>query len=231
MSILRVKGLTAKYGRRLAIDKLDLDIDSGEVVGFLGPNGAGKTTTLKSIMGLLPSKFVEIKIDEFLLKTQFEQAMKNIVFMSDNNIFYSYLTGFQNINFYAKFYGRTKSDVLEAIEQVGLKSRMHDKVKTYSLGMKQRLALARCICINPKIIIMDEPFNGVDLSGVRFIKDLVIKLSQNNNTAFLISSHNLHELQNICTRFVIIKDGIVLDNIQKTDTLDLESKYLQLMGH
>jgi ABC-2 type transport system ATP-binding protein len=228
MSTLKVSGLTKVYKKIKAVDNINFESESGQVVGLIGHNGAGKTTILKCIMGLLPCKFDSIKIENYSIKAEFENAMQNIIFMPDSSIFYSYLTGFQNLSFYAKLYHKTKQDILDALDKVDLIKQMDNKVKTYSLGMKQRLSLARLICIQPKVVLMDEPFNGVDISGIYLIKKIVAQMRE-SGSAFLISSHNLHELCAVCDKLVLLKNGKNLGELDpKSD--DIENVYLKKMN-
>lgn len=227
---MQISSLTKKYGSRLALNNINLQVESGEIVGLLGSNGAGKTTMLKCIMGMLPCSFEQLTVRGNCIKQSFHLAMQDIVLMSDKNMFYEHLSGFDNLYFFAKMYGKTKDNLYKIVEQVGLKDRIKDKVRSYSLGMTQRLSLARCLLISPKIIIMDEPFNGIDIVGVDFMIKTIREISQKDNTSFFISSHNLAEMQGLCTRFVLMKEGNIVGDVQNTDVLDIKSIYLEKMG-
>lgn len=221
-----IKKLYKTFRKRVALNNVDLSLGENQVVGLLGQNGAGKTTLLKSIMGRLNCKFETIDIGGHCIKYDYAKAMQDIVFMSDHNIFYKHLSGYDNLKFLADIYKKPKDEILKIVEQVNLSDRIYDNVSQYSLGMCQRLSLARCILISPKVIIMDEPFNGIDIIGVHFMKQIITKLSKENNISFLISSHNVSELQEICTRFLIINHGNIIHDTP-SDGVDIEQIYLQ----
>jgi len=228
--VLKVEKLNKKIGNRTILTDISFKLDKGEIVGFVGPNGAGKTTTLKCIMGLLRSQYDSIQIGDVSLKTDFENAIQNIVYMSDSNVFFNKLSAFDNLSLLQGFYKKTKDDIKKSLEQVGLGQRMHDKVATYSFGMKQRLALAKCFCISPKVIIMDEPFNGVDISGVAELRNIIKSLA-NMGATLLISSHNMAELVQVCDRMIVINDGKILGELQNDkDPNSMESKFLDMTG-
>lgn len=206
--ILELENLTKTYGQRRAVDNVSLTVNAGEVYGFIGPNGAGKTTTIRLIVGLAAISSGEIRVCGYSIKKDFENAMRNIGGIIENPELYDYLTGMQNLELFAGLYkGITKEQIYKVITLVGLENRIHDRVRKYSLGMRQRLGIAQSLLHSPKILILDEPTNGLDPSGIREMRDLLKKLAHQQGVAIFISSHILSEMQLICDRAAIIDKG------------------------
>lgn len=210
MEVLEVKNINKKIGRREIIKDISFSIKAGEIFGFLGPNGAGKTTTIRMLVGLIaPSKGC-IKIMGHDIQKDKIEALRNVGCIVENPDMYNDLTGIQNLKFYADLYGDiSKERIDEVVELVGLKNRINDKVKKYSLGMKQRLGLGQAILSNPKLLILDEPTNGLDPIGMHDFREIVKDIAKKNSSAVFISSHILSEIEQICDSFAIIKDGVV----------------------
>lgn len=188
---------------------------AGEVLGFLGPNGAGKTTTIRMITGLMKVSSGEIIINGTNLKQDFEKAISQIGAIVENPELYKFLTGYENLMQAARLYkGVTKEKINQVVEMVGLKDHIHNKVKTYSLGMRQRLGIALCLLHDPKVLILDEPTNGLDPAGIKEIRHYLRKLAHENNLAILVSSHLLSEMEMMCDRIAIIQNGKLV-NIQR----------------
>ena len=214
--VLRVENLSKKFGKRLVLNNVSFSIAKGEIVGFVGPNGAGKTTVMKCCMGLLKQLSGEILICGKSVRTQFEQAVANISYMSDSAIFYDYLSGYDNLKMYAKLYGTYDPAKLEEIiRYVGMEDRMHDPVKSYSLGMKQRMSLVLAVLNEPMIVLMDEPMNGLDPEGVILLRDFITQLAAEKKIAFFISSHNLNELDKVCERIITIQNGVIQNELNR----------------
>lgn len=212
---LQLKNVTKVIKGRKIIDDLSFSVQPGEVFGFLGPNGAGKTTTIRMIVGLMGITSGEILICGKNVKTDFEAALRNIGGIVENPELYKYLTGYQNLMQYARMVkGISKQKIDEIVAFVGLTERIHDKVKTYSLGMRQRLGLAQSLLHDPKIMILDEPTNGLDPAGIREIRDHLKKLTREKGMSVIVSSHLLSEMEMMCDRIAIIQDGKLV-NIQK----------------
>lgn len=206
--LLEVRNLSKTFGNRKVVNDLNLNVKQGEIYGFLGQNGAGKTTTIRMITGLIHPDLGSIKICGYDLKTNFKEAISNIGAIVEYPVFYSYLSAYDNLTLMANLIPKIKKErINEVLEIVGLKDRAKDKFKTYSLGMKQRLGIANALLNYPKLVILDEPTNGLDPQGIKDIKDIVIKLSKEHNITFFISSHLLHELEQICSTVGVIKDG------------------------
>ena len=205
MNVLEVTGLKKKLGKREIIKGINLSVKEGEIFGFLGPNGAGKTTTIRMLVGLIAPNEGEIKICGKDLQKNKEEALKNVGAVVENPELYKYLSGRENLMQIARIRKVSKDEVDSLIELVGLKDRIDDKVKKYSLGMKQRLGLAAALIGEPKLLILDEPTNGLDPSGIIDFREVVKKAAKERNMAVFISSHILSEVQNLCDRVASCK--------------------------
>jgi ABC-2 type transport system ATP-binding protein len=237
-SLLTTHGLKKAYDRRTVVDNLSLTVNKGDVYGFLGRNGQGKTTTIRMITGLIFPDAGEIIIDGHSLKTDFKSAISQIGAIVEGPSFFDYLSGYENLMLSANLLsGLHKKDAIkEVLEIVGLTSRAKDKVRTYSLGMKQRLGIANALLGNPKLIILDEPTNGLDPQGVREIKEMIIQLASERSITFFISSHLLHEVEQICNRVGIIDkgkllcEGSITELTQGSSKKSLEEMYFEITG-
>ncbi|GGA27472.1 ABC transporter ATP-binding protein [Paenibacillus physcomitrellae] len=210
--VVRIKGVSKKIGGKTLIDNLNLEIPAGQVYGFLGPNGAGKTTTIRMMVGLMSISQGDIFIGESSVKADFEGAMKQIGAIVENPEMYKFLTGYQNLLHYARMSpGVTKARIDEAVARVGLTNRIHEKVKTYSLGMRQRLGVAQAILHRPKLLVLDEPTNGLDPQGIRELRDYLRELAHHEGTTVFVSSHLLAEMELMCDTVAVIKQGKLVD--------------------
>ncbi|NFP92328.1 ABC transporter ATP-binding protein [Clostridium sporogenes] len=210
MEILQVENIHKKIGKREIIKDVSFSVKEGEIFGFLGPNGAGKTTTIRMMVGLIAPTKGRIKIMGHDIQKERIKALKNVGCIVENPDMYNDLTGMQNLKYYADLYGDiTKERINEVAELVGLKDRINDKVKKYSLGMKQRLGLGQAILSNPKLLILDEPTNGLDPIGMHEFREIVKDIAKKNNSAVFISSHILSEIEQICDHFEIINKGSI----------------------
>ena len=216
-AVLDVTGAYKNIGHNVIIKNLSLKLYEGDILGFIGENGAGKTTSIKLILGLQSLNKGSIKIMNYDIKQDFEKAIKNVGAIVENPDLYMYLSGYQNLNISAQIYNVPKKRVEEVIKLVGLEQRINDKVKKYSLGMRQRLGIAQAILHKPKLLILDEPMNGLDPSGIDELKTILKKLAQKEKMAIIISSHILSELENICNRICILSNGeIIKDDYLET---------------
>lgn len=210
--IIQMRDVTKRIGKRTIIDKLTLDLPRGEVFGFLGPNGSGKTTTIRMMVGLMSLTSGEIKIEGHNIENEYEQAIKHVGAIVENPEMYKYLTGYQNLIHYARMMpGVTEHRVKEVVSLVGLDARVHDKVRTYSLGMRQRLGVAQAVLHKPRLLILDEPTNGLDPAGIRELRDYLRKLAKDEGIAVFVSSHLLSEMELMCDRVAIIQNGKLID--------------------
>src|SRR5574340_538459 len=205
--VLRTRNLSKQYGKRLAVDKLNLEVHRGEIFGFLGPNGAGKTTTIRMALGLIAptSGTVEI-LGQDVFKHR-SKVLPRVGALVETPALYTYLSGRNNLKAVASVLGGVPKARLDAVlDLVGLGIRQKDRVRTYSLGMKQRLGVAIALLQDPDVLILDEPANGLDPAGIVEMRDLMHRLAAEGKTVF-ISSHLLTEVQQICTRVAIINLG------------------------
>lgn len=206
--VLQLKNVKKTIGRKEIIKGITFDVYPGEVFGFLGPNGAGKTTTIRMLVGLMSITDGEVIIKGTNIAKNFEQAVGHIGGIVENPEMYKFLTGYQNLVHYARMVkGVTKERILEVTELVGLGKRINDKVKTYSLGMRQRLGIAQALLHSPSILILDEPTNGLDPAGIREVRDYVRELAREEGLAVIVSSHLLSEMEMMCDRIGIIQNG------------------------
>lgn len=209
--LIETINLNKFYGKKKAIDNLNLIVEEGDVYGFLGPNGSGKTTTIRMLTGLIFPSSGEIKINGYDIVKDRERALEQIGAVVENPSYYPYLSGYDNLRLLAYFYPKLhKSKIDEVLEIVKLNDRSKDKVKTYSLGMKQRLGIAMALLANPKLIILDEPTNGLDPMGIKEVRELVKKLARERNITFFISSHFLSEVEQMCSKVAILQNGELL---------------------
>lgn len=209
MKVLEIKGVKKKLGKREIIKGIDLSVEEGEIFGFLGPNGAGKTTTIRMLVGLIAPNDGDISICGYNVQKEKEKALNNVGAVVETPELYKYLSGRENLMQIARIRGISKEEIQKLIETVGLKDRIDDKVRKYSLGMKQRLGLAAALIGNPKLLILDEPTNGLDPSGIMDFREVVRKSAKERGMAVFISSHILSEVQTLCDRVAFIDDGVI----------------------
>ncbi|WP_333888064.1 ABC transporter ATP-binding protein [Clostridium sp.] len=205
--LLETLNLTKEYKNQKAVDNLNISVYEGDVYGFLGPNGAGKSTTIKSILGLIKPTSGEVFINGYNAASERDKAISRIGAMVEAPCFYGDLSGYTNLLMMANLHGVPKKRVDEVLEMVGMTSAKNKDVSKYSLGMKQRLGIARAFLNNPNIVILDEPTNGLDPQGIKEIRELIQNLSQKYKVTFMISSHILSEIEMVCNRIGIIKKG------------------------
>lgn len=205
--ILVLDNVCKSFGGRPIVKNISFSVREGEVFGFLGPNGAGKTTTIKMILGLLSIDSGTITIGGHDIEKEFEAAMKQISGIVENPDMYPYLSGYDNLRLQARACGAHPRRIDEVTRLVGMQMRIHDKFKSYSLGMKQRLGVAQALLHDPKIMILDEPTNGLDPAGIKEFRDLLRSLAHERGLAVLVSSHILQEMQLMCDTVGIISNG------------------------
>jgi ABC-2 type transport system ATP-binding protein len=204
---LKINGLSKRYGERLVVDHLDLEIRRGEVFGFLGPNGAGKTTTIRMVLGLIRPTDGAVQILGHDLATNRADVLPRVGALVEQPALYNYLSGRDNLRAIGLTLGGvSEARIDEVLELVALMGRDNDRVKTYSLGMKQRLGVAMALLNNPELLVLDEPANGLDPAGIVEMRDLMRSLATQGKTVF-ISSHVLSEVRQICDRVAILNQG------------------------
>lgn len=209
MNVLEVKNVKKDIGKREIIKGISFNVKEGEVFGFIGPNGAGKTTTIRMLVGLIAPNSGTISIMGHDIQNEREKALSYIGSVVENPELYDYLTGRENLNQIARIRKVHKQDIEEIIEIIGLKDRIDDKVKKYSLGMKQRLGLGIALLSKPKILILDEPTNGLDPTGIIDFRKIIKKVAKETNSAVFISSHILSEIQHLCDSAAFINNGVI----------------------
>lgn len=209
-TVLELKNVSKSFGKRKVIDNISLEVKEGEIYGFLGPNGSGKTTTIKMILRLIDMDKGIITVNGFDTKKQFEKAMECIGAIVENPDMYTYMTGRDNLKLHARIRNVDSKRIDEVLELVELKDRADEKVKKYSLGMKQRLGLAITLLHKPKVLILDEPTNGLDPAGIKKLRDILKEIAHKGNVAVFVSSHILAEMQLMCDKVAVIDNAKIV---------------------
>ncbi|MBO8164971.1 MAG: ABC transporter ATP-binding protein [Brevibacillus sp.] len=209
--VLSVAKLQKKLGGKTIIEDITFDVLAGEVFGFLGPNGAGKTTTIRMLTGLAFPDGGTIRIAGHSLTHDFPRAIRQVGCIVENPEMYKFLTGWENLEHFARMSGGISAErIEEVVHFVGLSEAINQKVKTYSLGMRQRLGIAQALLHKPKLLILDEPTNGLDPAGIRELRNFVRRLAEEEGLAVFVSSHLLSEIELMCDRVAIIHKGRVI---------------------
>jgi len=208
--VLVATNLTKVIGKRTIVDGVSFTINPGEVFGFLGPNGAGKTTTIRMLVGLIKPTTGNVTICGFDVRRDFEKALSNVGCIVENPDLYRFMTGRENLEHFARMLSLGASEVERVAELVSLAHRLDQRVGTYSLGMRQRLGIAQALLGKPKLLILDEPANGLDPAGIREIRELLRHLAHDREMAVFVSSHLLGEVELMCDRVAIIHKGQLL---------------------
>lgn len=210
--IVQLKNVTKVIKGKTLIDNVSLELFPGQITGFLGPNGAGKTTTIRLMTGLMHLTSGTITIEGASIADDYEKAIANVGVIVENPEMYKYMSGYKNLLHFSRMHnGVTKARIDEVINQVGLTKRIHEKVSTYSLGMRQRLGLAQALLHDPKFLILDEPTNGLDPAGIREFRTYLRKIALENNVSIFVSSHLLSEIELMCDRVAVIQNGKLID--------------------
>ncbi len=208
---MSVQGLRKTIGKREIIKGIDFSLKRGEVFGFLGPNGSGKTTTIRMLVGLIRPSAGTIQVCGYDLRTQFTKAIRHLGCIVENPELYGFLSGWDNLKYFARMLdGVDESRIHEVVRLVGLQARILDLVKTYSLGMRQRLGIAQALLSRPSVLILDEPTNGLDPAGIREMREFIRYLADHEGLTVFVSSHLLSEVQLLCDRVAIISKGKVI---------------------
>ncbi|AFQ45033.1 ABC transporter ATP-binding protein [Desulfosporosinus meridiei] len=224
-AVLELTNLSKTIKGKDIVKGINLTLQSSQIYGFLGPNGAGKTTTIRMIVGLIKPTQGTVKICGHSVAHEFVKALSNVGCIIESPDMYQYLTGMENL---LQFAGMNKTishqRIKDVIEMVGLKHRVNDKVSTYSLGMRQRLGIAQAIISKPKLLILDEPTNGLDPAGITEFRNLIRKLAYEEGMTVFVSSHILLEIQQMCDMVSIIKQGSVVKTANVQDLLQDNDK-------
>ena len=225
--IVELKNLSKTIKGKQIIKSLNLTFYPGQITGFLGPNGAGKTTTIRMMTGLMHPTAGEVIIDGVSLASNYEQAISKVGVIVENPEMYKFMTGYKNLVHFARMHeGVTKERIDEVIRQVGLEKRIHEKVSTYSLGMRQRLGLAQALLHRPKFLILDEPTNGLDPAGIREFRMYLRQIAETEGVSVMVSSHLLSEIELMCDRIAIIQNGALID-LREMDTVETSMYYIE----
>ena len=203
-SILKISNLTKKYGLLTAVSNLSFDIEKGSIYGILGPNGSGKSTTLGIVLNVVNKTAGDFSWFGGSFTTH--QALKKVGAIIERPNFYPYMTAYQNLKLVCKIKGVSFDSIEKTLKIVGLDDRKHSKFSTFSLGMKQRLAIASALLNDPEILILDEPTNGLDPQGIHQIREIIKTISQ-QGTTILLASHLLDEVEKVCTHVVVLRKG------------------------
>lgn len=230
-AILEVKKLSKKFGNKKIINNIDMTIYEGDVVGLIGPNGAGKSSFIKTVLKLYKQNSGSITICGINIDKDFEAAMKNVGCIIESPDLYEHLSGAKNLKITALMNDiKDREYIDKLVKLLKLNTRINDKVKKYSLGMKQRLGLACALIKKPKLLILDEPTNGLDPLGIKELRDIIKDINEKMNVSVLISSHILAEIENICDRIVIIDNGYIVEELEmeeiRAKEITLEQEFL-----
>lgn len=224
--ILECQNLCKSFGKKQILKNVSFEIDEGDILAFIGPNGSGKTTTIKLILGLQNIDSGSVKINGYDVEKDFVKSIERVGAIVENPDTYMYLSGWQNLKLVANLYkGVTDDDLKTIVKTVGLENRIHDKVSKYSLGMRQRLGIARALINKPNLLVLDEPTNGLDPEGIKDLRILLKRLAK-EGMGILISSHNLAELESFCNKVLIIDNGVILEKSEVKKFKDNDNKYL-----
>jgi len=231
MNIIETKNLSKKYKTQMRVDHLNLKVPKGCVYGFLGPNGAGKTTTLKLILGLIhPSAGKVMIFGEEMMEKNRLTILKDTGSLIESPSYYGHLTGEENLRIAAKLKGLPEKEVLEALHTVRLREQKDKLVKHYSLGMKQRLGIAMALLGNPKILILDEPTNGLDPAGIQEMRELIMALPSTFDMTVMVSSHILNEIEQMADMVGIISNGrlVFQDTMEKLHAMSRQRLFFRV---
>ena len=230
-SVIQVRGLTKKFGQQFtAVNDLSFSVHKGDVYGFLGQNGAGKSTTIRMLLSLIEPTAGDIEIFGLPLAANRSAIMQKVGAVIEKPAMYEYLTAFQNLKIFSALSGvsKTKKQLLHELDVVGLLARANDLVRTFSQGMKQRLAIAMAMVNDPELILLDEPTNGLDPQGIADIRNLILNLSRAQGKTVLVSSHLLSEIEQVATRLIIIDKGCKLVEGDSKDLFDTSKTVVEI---
>lgn len=226
---MELKNVKKKIGKKEIIKGLSFQINKGEVFGFIGPNGAGKTTTIRMMVGLMSLTEGDVLIQGHSIKTDFKTAVREIGAIVENPELYPFMTGLQNLKHYANMIGDIHQERIDEVAKlVGLEKVLKEKVGRYSLGMRQRIGIAQALLHRPSILILDEPTNGLDPAGIREIRQYIRQLATEEQVAVIISSHLLSEIELMCDRIGIIKNGELISIQTVHDETDSHEQLQQV---
>lgn len=228
--VIKVENLKKMYKSKLVTNNVGFTVYKNDIFGILGPNGAGKSTIMKLLLSFIKKDSGKVYINGFDIDRDLKKAMNSISAIIESPNLYMNLTAYDNLYLMKNLATTSKYSIDEMLEIVGLKDRGFDKVKTYSLGMKQRLAIAMALIKDSKIIILDEPTNGLDPSGIVEIREIIKRLARDYDKTIIISSHQLHEIELICNRLIIIQDGKIIKEDSLSNLVKEEKKNINIIS-
>ncbi len=228
--VIEIINLTKRFKKLTAVNSLNLNVYKGDVFGFLGPNGAGKSTTIRMLLTLISPTSGSIKIFGKDLKSNRSEILSKVGAIVEKPDFYLYLTAYKNLEILGKMSGAdvSKKSIMEILELVGLDDRYNSKVKTYSHGMKQRLGIAQALLHNPDLVILDEPTVGLDPQGIKEVRELILRLSNEKQITIFLSSHILKEIELVSNRMVILNKGTTLIEGEVKELLSKDSDNISI---
>ncbi|WP_172254584.1 ABC transporter ATP-binding protein [Saccharibacillus deserti] len=232
MTVVRIEKLTKKYANRRGVDGLSFEVEAGQVLGLLGPNGSGKTTAMKAMTGLLQPDSGEIALLGMDPAQQLPAILERTGCMIETPGLYPYLTARQNLQLTGRFYPGFDTDTVDSLlDRVGLLPYRREKVRRFSVGMKQRLALACALLPKPDLLVLDEPTNGMDIEGTAMFRELLLQ-ERERGCAAVLSSHLAHEMEQLCTQVAVLQEGVLVDRASVSEALgrygSLERYYLSM---
>src|SRR5882724_7103578 len=206
--VIRLSGLSKTFGERVAVDGLNLHVPRGEIFGLLGHNGAGKSTAIGMMLGQVWPTQGEVVVCGHDVTRRRQRALQKVGAIFETPVFYDYLSGWRNLEILSHYTAPTPRERIgEVIDWVGLAGREHSKVKTYSHGMRARLALAQALLPQPELLILDEPTDGLDPEGIHELRETILRLHREMSLTILLSSHMLNEVEQLCTRIAVLNQG------------------------
>lgn len=236
--MLSLENLSKFYGKKQILHNISFQLKPGDICGFIGANGAGKTTTIKSITGLIPFEEGRVTIDGHSIETHPVECKKIMAYVPDNPTLYNFMTGIEYLNFVGDVFELTRDQRKEKIDYYGhafqIFPRLNEKIEAYSHGMQQKLALIAALMHNPKLLILDEPFVGLDPTATRFVREEFRRLASEDGMSILFSTHVLEVAEKLCNRVVIIRDGQLVLNESMEAALEkesLEDLFISRMNH
>ncbi len=230
--ILEVQHLEKSFGAVKAVRDVSFTVYRGDIYGFLGPNGSGKSTTIRMVLNLIKPDGGEVLLFGKRLSENRHEVLSRIGALIERPDFYTYLTAYQNLDILARYSGirHQREKIMELLKIVHLDDRAHDKVKTFSQGMKQRLGIAQTLLHDPDLIILDEPVNGLDPQGIKDMREMIVKLNREMNKTLIVSSHILREMELISNRMIVISKGKVVVEGEVRKLLESDNQQLTLVA-
>lgn len=225
--VLRLENVSKRYGEQTAVDSMSFHIDQGEIVGLVGPNGAGKTTLMRIITGLIRNYEGCVLVNDTDIRGLSRNSKKQVGCVIESPGFYPFMSGYQNLQYISKVLGHPgQKEVTAILDLLGLTDAIHKKVKQYSMGMKQRLGIAQALLGKPSLLVLDEPTNGLDPSGIHEMRKYLRETALTQQMSMLVSSHDLAEIERICDRVVIVQNGKMLRTVNLKESVESESLVL-----